>query len=342
MAIDRFVNEYRFLSNFFPAKVKLDGVEYHSVEHAYQAAKTLDPNERAQFKCWDAAVAKKRGRTVTLRPDWDQVKYNIMLNLVSQKFEDKSMWARLVATGNEELIEGNHWHDTYWGRCTCAKHQGKGENKLGQILMAKRAELLMRDEENAPTREQSAVIYDFITGKEKPKMQRIYTGIGSRETPSDILDLMNRIAVVLNDMGFTLRSGHAPGADQAFENGCAATCGKMEIFLPWEGFENAPRNDPRYLTVIHPEAEPIAKQFHPAWDRCSQGAKKLHTRNVHQVLGADLSTKSDFIVCWTKDGKREGGTGQALRLAEYLHIPIFDLAVEGMLEELEAFIKEHY
>lgn len=162
---------------------------------------------------------------------------------------------------------------------------------------------------------------------ETPKHKKIYTGIGSRETPDSILQFMGNIGLTLAKYGWTLRSGHAPGADQAFEAGALMGKGKMEIYLPWGGFENAPKNDSRYLVIENQEAYEVAARFHPAWDRCRQGARKLHTRNVFQVAGADLSTATDFVVCWTKDGKREGGTGQALRIAEYLQIPIFDLAL---------------
>lgn len=157
-------------------------------------------------------------------------------------------------------------------------------------------------------------------------LAKIYTGIGSRETPDEIIKLMMNIGATLARHGWTLRSGHADGADMAFEDGAKLNQGKMEIYLPWQGFNHAP-SLMGYIVHHDPEAERIASQFHPAWDRCSQGARKLHTRNVFQVAGAELDTASDLVICWTKDGKRGGGTGQALRIAEHLNIPIFDLAI---------------
>lgn len=150
-----------------------------------------------------------------------------------------------------------------------------------------------------------------------------YAGIGSRETPEDILGMMRDIAKALALRGYTLRSGGAQGADQAFEYGTPA-CYDMEIFVPWSGFENKPD-----LMKLTPgelgNAMKIAEQFHPNWAACSQGARKLHTRNVFQVLGRDLQSPSKFVICWTRDGKATGGTGQALRIAEHHKIPIINL-----------------
>lgn len=160
---------------------------------------------------------------------------------------------------------------------------------------------------------------------------KIYTGIGSRETPHAVLNLMASIGRTLADHGWTLRSGHAPGADQAFEYGALTAKRPLvhaEIYLPWNGFEKAYDNGGPYIVMPYDaEAQRVAAGFHPNWGACSDGAKKLHIRNVYQVAGRDLSTASDMVICWTKDGKRGGGTDQALRIAEYLKIPIFDLAV---------------
>ena len=163
---------------------------------------------------------------------------------------------------------------------------------------------------------------------------KIYTGIGSRETPEEILLLMVKIGAVLAHHGWTLRSGHAPGADQAFEYGAQKYNGKMEIYIPWDGFEGARHDGKRYFSkwpndLNLQRAMYFAEKVHPKWSACSQGAKKLHTRNVAQVVGMNLNLASDFIICWTKDGKGGGGTGQALRVYKALKspIPIFDLAI---------------
>ena len=128
--IDSFSGPYRWLSNFWTALVVLDGVTYPTVEHAYQAAKTLDLAARAGFTAGSAGEAKRLGRTVTIRPDWDAVKLSVMEDLVRQKFSDSSLRALLLATAPHELVEGNWWGDRFWGVC-----KGSGENHLGKILM---------------------------------------------------------------------------------------------------------------------------------------------------------------------------------------------------------------
>lgn len=150
-----------------------------------------------------------------------------------------------------------------------------------------------------------------------------YAGIGARETPTNIIGLMRGIARMLADRGYTLRSGGAPGADQAFEFGTPVMV-QMEIFVPWHGFERRP--DTMKLTE-HELAvgRSTAEKFHPNWEACSPGAQKMHTRNTFQILGRDCQSPSAFVVCWTKDGKASGGTGQALRIAEAKGVKIYNL-----------------
>lgn len=168
----------------------------------------------------------------------------------------------------------------------------------------------------------------------------IYTGIGSRKTPPEVLSTMEGIGRILGEIGWTLRSGHADGADLAFETGAAQAKGKMEIFLPWEGFNGGSIKYPSYLIpsgLINERAMELAMEYHPNWFQCSWPARKLHARNCYQVLGADLQNPTQLVICWTEGGRREGGTGQALRIAEAQSIPIFDLAVDS-LQQVEDFI----
>lgn len=137
--INEFTGGYRFLSNFYPAVLTWEGQTYLNSEAAFQAAKVLTAEERAPFAALDPSAAKRMGRRVPLRPDWEQVKDGVMEQVVRAKFTQNEYLGRmLLATGDAELIEGNRWGDTCWG---VDLRTGKGENRLGKILMKIRAEL---------------------------------------------------------------------------------------------------------------------------------------------------------------------------------------------------------
>ena len=141
--INSFRKEYFFLSNFYDAPAQYGSVIYPTSEHAFQAAKTLNPMQRIAIKRTSTPdQAKYKGRRVELRSDWEEMKDAIMEEIVRSKFSDSALAERLKATGDEELVEGNYWHDNYWGNCTCSKCAAiKGQNKLGKILMKIRSEL---------------------------------------------------------------------------------------------------------------------------------------------------------------------------------------------------------
>lgn len=158
-----------------------------------------------------------------------------------------------------------------------------------------------------------------------------YSGIGSRSTPAPICQLMTRIATRLSSLGWTLRSGHAVGADRAFESGAGD---RKEIFLK----ESA-----------SPEALLLAESLHPRWDLCNEVTRKLHARNCYQVLGLDLLTPVKFVCCWTPDGAEKesdcsivtGGTATAIRLADRYGIPVFNLFHPDRLERLKPLIERY-
>ena len=133
--IDSFEGQYFFLSNFYEeAPLIFDHLLYQNSEAAFQAQKC--PERRVEFSELNPSAAKKLGRKVKLRPDWDQIKDEVMYQVVKAKFEQHlDLIQALILTGDTELIEGNWWHDTYWGVC-----EGKGQNKLGKILMRLRTE----------------------------------------------------------------------------------------------------------------------------------------------------------------------------------------------------------
>lgn len=176
------------------------------------------------------------------------------------------------------------------------------------------------------------------------KNQLVYCGIGSRKTPADVLGIMEEIAQTLAKRGWKLRSGHADNADSAFEQGCVKAKGDMEIFLPWSGYNKAVHDGQTYFTTqmlpVHIRASEMAQALHPNWQALTLGGRLLMARNAYQILGRNLlpEEKSDCVICWTPGGKRSGGTGQALRMAEQHGIPIFDLALNDAIDRLEQFI----
>lgn len=183
-------------------------------------------------------------------------------------------------------------------------------------------------------------------------MTSYYTGIGSRKTPLDVCELMTRIARAFASAGLILRSGHAEGSDQAFENGAGSFA---EIYLPWDGFnglweDGALFNKDLFISARVPKiAYDIAERFHPAWERCSRGARAMHARNVHQVLGRDPEhpVLSSGVVCWTPDGSLDGqgygvgGTGQALRIAVAYGVHVTNLALSDHREMAERWLAEN-
>jgi ribA/ribD-fused uncharacterized protein len=132
-----FFGEYRLFSNFWHVQVVMDGKVYRSTEHAYQAAKTLDPKGREYIAAARSpADARRLGRAVTMRPDWESVKEQVMRDLLIQKFSIDPYKTALLDTGEAYLEETNHWGDVFWGVCN-----GKGRNRLGIALMEIRADL---------------------------------------------------------------------------------------------------------------------------------------------------------------------------------------------------------
>jgi hypothetical protein len=172
-------------------------------------------------------------------------------------------------------------------------------------------------------------------------MKKYYAGIGSRSTPAPILTLMTALALKLGlEHGWTLRSGGAAGADTAFSRGADTAKIKgskaldKEIYRPKQERASYRKEINSYDPLVWDAATEIARESHPAWDRCSAFAKLLHTRNVFQVLGKDLAIRSKVVICWTPDGVEKaedttiasGGTGTAIRIAGRYGVEVINLA----------------
>lgn len=191
-----------------------------------------------------------------------------------------------------------------------------------------------------------------------------YTGIGSRETPPEVISIMEDAGFRLARIGFTLRSGKAKGADEAFQLGAQRYHGLFpdviysrvaEIYIPWKGFKGGDGLVDRYdisLDSIDRQFPDNAemrwdwvKEVHGGWERLSQGARKLHERNIHQLFGADLSNaylnQSKFVIYFaleTKKGDPKGGTATAVNLAKKQGIRTLNLLHESNREVLEKFL----
>ena len=143
--INKFDGQYAFLSNFYNSTIfdKNNNLSYPTVEHAFQAAKAQTPEEAYNISIASTpGRAKRLGRHCKLRPNWEEIKNDVMLNLLRQKFADPILQKKLIDTMDEYLEEGNTWHDNYWGVCYCVNCEDTiGKNHLGKALMQVRSEL---------------------------------------------------------------------------------------------------------------------------------------------------------------------------------------------------------
>lgn len=178
-------------------------------------------------------------------------------------------------------------------------------------------------------------------------MIKEYAGVGSRDTPKDIQNLMRQLATALEKVGYILRSGGANGADSAFESGVVNTDNKR-IFLPYKGFN-------KNASTLYAEPSAVAlgwaEKAHPYFKNIkSDFARKAHARNANQVLGLDCKSPCSFVICWTPDGAENtkechsvevtGGTRTAVVIAAINKIPVFNLARPDAIARLRAFVKQ--
>lgn len=175
---------------------------------------------------------------------------------------------------------------------------------------------------------------------------RWYAGIGSSDTPDAELELIVWIAQRLACHGWGLRSGGARGADTAFERGALEQGGPTEIFLPELGYASRIIGIDASALPCAERAAQLAESLHPRWHRQNALGRRLITRNVHQVLGADLESPVSFVLCWALGSiwredqiiNVSGGTGLAVRLAATRGIPVFNLCVPEHRQRIEHWL----
>lgn len=175
-------------------------------------------------------------------------------------------------------------------------------------------------------------------------MNKVYAGIGARVIPTEIGEKFFIVANHLAYEGWTLRSGGAPGADSAFEEGCDICNGQKEIYLPWKGFNKS--TSLLYERIFPPKVLEIASRLYPRWNDVDEATRKLHARNVQQILGKEASNADEysrFVCCYTDrsytDANAVGGTMFGIKLAGEFNIPVFNFFLEGDEERFKEYRK---
>ena len=181
---------------------------------------------------------------------------------------------------------------------------------------------------------------------------KYYTGVGSRNTPQEVLDIMILIGEYLAKGEYCLRSGGAAGADKAFETGCDNANGNKRIYVPWNGFQGNTIDNEHIFLGVDTHSMKIASKHHPAWSRVGQAGQKLMARNTYQVLDWDLhrtklEAEASMLICWTPDGAinqttiKTGGTGQAIRIAKAYGIKVWNLQRQDHMDKIMTKIMDH-
>lgn len=149
IVISSFSGKYKEFSNFYPAIVNLEGLNFPTVEHAYQASKSTEFFWRklmCNLPADKAGLAKKRGQLGKARPNWEEKKIEVMHSLLCQKFNQEPLKTKLLKTEDAIIIEGNYWHDNIWGECYCEKCKTvDGQNWMGRLLMDIRSQISEKD-----------------------------------------------------------------------------------------------------------------------------------------------------------------------------------------------------
>ena len=168
----------------------------------------------------------------------------------------------------------------------------------------------------------------------------IYAGIGAANAPAAARTLMTDIGHRLAEEDFLLRTGGGQGAEEAFENGARLADGAARVYLPSEGYRGRESGVDGVTTDIPQRAYEIAAGHHGNWDSLTDATRRQYARNAVEILGEDLSTPADVVICWTREGKDTGATAQALALAREHHIPVINLGAAGAPQSVDDVMKE--
>lgn len=168
---------------------------------------------------------------------------------------------------------------------------------------------------------------------------KTYAGIGNKKTPENIINIIKIVAILLSHDKYVCATGACTGADQAFAEGTIMANGFVHLHVPWESYEIGWRSKLKghirtfVLKDDDVEAYNTVAIFHPAYHKLSPSVKALHARSYNIVKNAS------FMVCWTEDGQVTGGTGQAIKIATYFHLPIYNLGNEKTFNDMLTAIK---
>lgn len=316
-------NDYQFLSNFYPTPITYNDLTYKNAEAAFQAQK--EPARVIEFTNLSGPEAKKLGRQVNLPKDWNNRRLSVMKAILKAKFDqNQELKDRLISTGSMQLIETYPSNsDLFWGQDI----NGKGENNLGKLLMELRNEYIkeaqepgegVTDEKKSPRQRFTSALRSTFNIPMNKKVS--FAGIGSKETPQDILDDMKKASGMLDFL--TLRSGGAKGADTAFASGRKEN---KEIFTAGDITQD------RFGNAY--QANAFVYTYHPNPDTLSDEAKASLARNTYQILGSDLNSPSAFVLCYApldENNVPQDGTAQAIRIANAYDVPVINLTVPSV------------
>jgi ribA/ribD-fused uncharacterized protein len=145
MPILKFQDEYKWLSNFAPVEIEYGGMLFPSTENAYQACKSNSLEHATKCSLCAPNISKRLGKICKQRKDWLDIRMKVMYDLTMLKYKHVEFAIQLINIGEQEIVEGNMWHDNFWGNCMCPKCSGfKGENNLGKIIMNVRKEIIWK------------------------------------------------------------------------------------------------------------------------------------------------------------------------------------------------------